>query len=1208
MVQEVMAFGAQAIRAFFNSTKARFATAIVIVLTAADSARAQVQWQIVGADCTINGHAHANEHAITGPLTWVDEFCNINGPFLPSVIGSGGVVHEFGRKCFREAQEEGLPPAGPPPLWTQAVIKARAFIDGDNTDNIRIEWLNLAYCDQFTDGHRADAEMRLSFDIDLQIVNGPAGAQVLVYYYWDAFGGATTRHECLPGDPFCGPPFEDPVRINNVLSVGNQELLGGRFNFASPNGLPGWNALSDQSGFLAAQVGDTIRIHLTSDGEAHLRSPEPSGIQTGPEADAIFRGTLRLTVGYVAPPTPPVGPEPQIEFSLDIGSDSELSDPNANGNEVFDPGDCYPMRGPALPVCGADGVRDDALIFGFDFPPSTPDCGLLSAAPVCSGNWNPSVWFNLDGTDSLDFSLAQWLPPGALGPIPYVPSDCIYSAENLLISFDDDQPGHYAGGPGPGGQMQCNVPVNSFAANTWNKIYGTTADRDEVVYVNAPINSTVPPTASLAFVVPYAHERDVHISLSPNPDNQTLSFDDDVNALDAYEDSNACVHWYFSVDHQATGFDPINGTMLDPGHIYEVVPGQGPVVVVDHAIHLGLPDGVDINAFEFVWLYTADPALNGVYLALLFSVDVDDPLTPMDESAGLHPGVIYASLLNGTHFQYSTTALGGNIDAITTWQTWLISPPPPPPSICPQNLLVWRAYFPPNPPPRRTSHKMAFDSLRGRGVLFGGVDAAGQFLGDTWEWDGAHWQQVHAGGPGAPSARLDHAMAYDSARGVTVLYGGIDVNGQIKEDTWEWDGATWQQRSPGAPNSAMPRHWHAMAYDASRGVTVLIGGMPSIGPVTWEWDGAFWTAVTTPNFPGIGDRHLHAMTYDGSTQRVLLFGGIDAGALQNDLWAYDGIDWSPLTTASPLPSPRANAQLVHDGARGLTVLFGGGPLTPFVETWEWDNANWVQQLPASTPNAREFHTMIYDEARCHAVVFGGQEPGGVAPSDVWTYPDNAASGARIFCVVGAGTGLDWSWSISGPGGGGWTVSDLNVPALPAGVTADQLAHQFTDRINNAGCCTLQAQQLSLAPQCFEVTAGDPAGFDLCVGTVGVLPGCCVTAGITCSFNPDIFEVFPSGADCDGNGVDDAIEIAIDPSLDANNDGILDACQTYLRGDLNCDGQIDGADVGPLTLALTQPADYAALYPGCNINAADMNSDGVINLADVADFVQTLVGP
>src|SRR5206468_2989247 len=93
--------------------------------------------------------------------------------------------------------------------------------------------------------------------------------------------------------------------------------------------------------------------------------------------------------------------------------------------------------------------------------------------------------------------------------------------------------------------------------------------------------------------------------------------------------------------------------------------------------------------------------------------------------------------------------------------------------------------------------------------------------GETWEWNGVAWTQRVVSGP---SPRLGHAMAYDAARAVTVLFGGY--TGSIIGETWEWNGIAWTQRAVSGPS---PRYYHAMAYDAARGVTVLFGGAPGSG-------------------------------------------------------------------------------------------------------------------------------------------------------------------------------------------------------------------------------------------------------------------------------------------------------------------------------------------------------------------------------------------
>src|SRR5262245_58710000 len=65
------------------------------------------------------------------------------------------------------------------------------------------------------------------------------------------------------------------------------------------------------------------------------------------------------------------------------------------------------------------------------------------------------------------------------------------------------------------------------------------------------------------------------------------------------------------------------------------------------------------------------------------------------------------------------------------------------------------------------------------------------------------------------------AMAYDSARGESVVFGGVATLA-VFGDTWEWNGTSWTVRTPASGPTG--RYGHAMAYDAARGVTVLFGG------------------------------------------------------------------------------------------------------------------------------------------------------------------------------------------------------------------------------------------------------------------------------------------------------------------------------------------------------------------------------------------------
>src|SRR5262245_51651299 len=113
------------------------------------------------------------------------------------------------------------------------------------------------------------------------------------------------------------------------------------------------------------------------------------------------------------------------------------------------------------------------------------------------------------------------------------------------------------------------------------------------------------------------------------------------------------------------------------------------------------------------------------------------------------------------------------------------------------------------------------------GLLAAAGNAAGQ--------ECAHWSNV------VSPKRLDGAaMVYDSARGVTLLFGGRSQSSGSYyglDETWEWDGVNWMQRMP--QTRPWGRYGHAMAYDSDRGVTVLFGGSDFGSPLgdTWEWDG-----------------------------------------------------------------------------------------------------------------------------------------------------------------------------------------------------------------------------------------------------------------------------------------------------------------------------------------------------------------------------------
>lgn len=252
---------------------------------------------------------------------------------------------------------------------------------------------------------------------------------------------------------------------------------------------------------------------------------------------------------------------------------------------------------------------------------------------------------------------------------------------------------------------------------------------------------------------------------------------------------------------------------------------------------------------------------------------------------------------------------------------------------------IWQLAFP-CPPCSGAAElsAMAFDSQRGRATRFGG-HFNGNIFGETWEWDGSAWSLLAVPGP---SPRISNAMAYDASRGVTIMMGTNSFPLAVME-TWAWDGQSWSQRtSTGGPAL---RTGHAMAYDAQRGRIVLFGGKgvgaaPAYPSDTWEWDGATWQQASSVGPPG---RAELAMAYDSRRRRTILFGGYHYDSVSqseiypSNMWEWDGQLW--VQSTMPTPPARRGLSMVFDEQRGRVVLFGGSTLESFnprlrSDTWE----------------------------------------------------------------------------------------------------------------------------------------------------------------------------------------------------------------------------------------------------------------------------------
>ena len=139
-------------------------------------------------------------------------------------------------------------------------------------------------------------------------------------------------------------------------------------------------------------------------------------------------------------------------------------------------------------------------------------------------------------------------------------------------------------------------------------------------------------------------------------------------------------------------------------------------------------------------------------------------------------------------------------------------------------------------PSPRFWHKMVWDDVTGRVLLFGGWEPFWSdedcCHNDLWSFDFAtrQWTELHPIGE-LPPTRANGGMAWDSTRKKAVIFGGqyyIDGGGLLN-DTWTYDPATnrWEMLQTAASPPTVCRF--AMVYDSLWDQALIFGGFQMPG-------------------------------------------------------------------------------------------------------------------------------------------------------------------------------------------------------------------------------------------------------------------------------------------------------------------------------------------------------------------------------------------
>ena len=330
------------------------------------------------------------------------------------------------------------------------------------------------------------------------------------------------------------------------------------------------------------------------------------------------------------------------------------------------------------------------------------------------------------------------------------------------------------------------------------------------------------------------------------------------------------------------------------------------------------------------------------------------------------------------------------------------------------------------PPPIGEFLAVTFDPLRHQGLVVSGAA--------TLTMRDGSWSAL---GPGPIPARSTSSMVFDIARDRAVMFGGVASGGTILAETLVLSpgSANPMWASAGTATSPTARSSAAMAYDSGRNVTVLFGGNDGLTAIddTWELD-TDWQLRTPATKPP--PRSSAMIAYDPVRKKTLLFGGNDfASQPLGDTWEWNGTAWTELHPVGRTPPARSDGTLTwNPGRRRLTLISGRASFLGIIDdAWEWTGDAWAEIKPLTTPGARAAHIAVPASDASGLYVIGGGNLSGVL-GDQWllTWSDTGRNYER--CVAHHDRDGDELDGCADPDCW-WTCTPLCIPTLPCAPAA-----------------------------------------------------------------------------------------------------------------------------------------------------------------------------
>lgn len=223
---------------------------------------------------------------------------------------------------------------------------------------------------------------------------------------------------------------------------------------------------------------------------------------------------------------------------------------------------------------------------------------------------------------------------------------------------------------------------------------------------------------------------------------------------------------------------------------------------------------------------------------------------------------------------------------------------------------------------------MSDDPKDGYVVLFGGFAPNGTAPCGTWKFTGSNWVEVIKSCSAEPVARAAGTMTYDASDGYVLLYSGTNNSfGYTFLDTWAYAAGAWTEIF--TAQSPPPLYEAEMAYDSADGYVLLYGGFnysylfADDSNYTWVYHAGVWTNATSIFGTQPGAQEFATLVDDPAAGYDLLFGGANpwTGAYDT-VYNFTGGLWAKPVLGAP--SPRV--ELVYgafDPVDGYIVMFAG---------------------------------------------------------------------------------------------------------------------------------------------------------------------------------------------------------------------------------------------------------------------------------------------